>query len=85
VEWLLFIVLNVAALVLVAVLSVWLRFRVEEAPRLPPWIPAIGLVLAGLLGVAAISAGVVLVAVASALNMVVLAMLFWNARRLRTP
>jgi L-asparagine transporter-like permease len=85
VEWLLFIFLNVAALVLVAVLVVWLRFRVEEAPRLSPWFPALGLVLAGVLGVAAIAAGVVLVAAASALNVVVLAMLFWNARRLRTP
>jgi hypothetical protein len=85
VEWLLFISLNVAALVLVAVLVVWLRFRVEEAPRLPPWIPALGAVLAGVLGFAAIAAGVVLVAVAAALNVVVLAMLFWNARRLRTP
>lgn len=84
-EWLLFVVLNVAALVIVAALMVWLRFRVEEAPRLPPWIPALGMVLAGVLGAAALAAGVVLVAVASVLNMVVLAMLFWNARRLRTP
>jgi hypothetical protein len=84
-EWPLFIALNAAALMLAAALVVWLRFGVDDAPRLPTWIPALGMVLAGALSVAALLTGAVLVAVASALNVALLAMLFWNARRLRAP
>ncbi len=82
-DWLLFIALNLAELVLLAALTAWMRFGADQPPPIPRWLPLAGVGVAGGLAVASILAGMPLVAVGAAMNVAVFAIFFWQARRLR--
>lgn len=81
-DWLLFISLNVAGLVLLAALMAWMRFGVDQPLPMPRWLPLAGMGAAGGLAVASLLAGEPLVAIGSAMNLAVFAILLWQARRL---
>lgn len=81
-DWLLFIALNVAGLVLLGALMAWMRFGVDQPLPMPRWLPLAGMAVAGGLAGASLLAGEPLVAIGAAMNVAVFAILLWQARRM---